>query len=112
MSHQQYQTCIQACLDCAQECEHCANACLDEPDVAAMAECIRLDRDCSNTCFLAAAFMSRGSQFMHELCRLCAEISEACGAECRRHEFDHCQRCADACERCADECRQMAGATA
>ena len=112
MSHQEFQTCIEACVRCAQECEHCANACLDEQNVKEMAECIRLDRDCAEICWGAAALMSRGSRFAHDLCRLCTEICEACGAECRKHQMDHCQRCADACEQCAEECRRMAGVAA
>ena len=47
MSHQENQPCIDACLRCAQECEHCADACLNEPEIQALAECIRLDRDCA-----------------------------------------------------------------
>jgi hypothetical protein len=110
MSHHEHQSCIDACLRCAQECEHCATASLDEQDLASMAECIRLDRDCADICFLAAAYMSRGSQFTEEICSICAEICDACGAECRKHKVDHCQRCADECERCAEECRQMSEA--
>ena len=108
MSHKEHQSCIEACVRCAQECEHCADACLGEDDVAAMAECIRLDRDCAEICWFAAAFMSRGSSFAQDICRLCAEICDACGAQCRKHEPEHCQRCADACESCSEECRQMA----
>ncbi|MGN6546412.1 MAG: four-helix bundle copper-binding protein [Aureliella sp.] len=112
MTHQEFQSCIQACIECAQACEHCATACLSERDVAKMAPCIRLDRDCAGMCWQAAAFMSRDSQFAQELCRVCADVCEACGAECRKHKMDHCQRCADACERCAEECRRMSHATA
>ena len=107
-----HQACIDACIRCAQACENCHDACLQEKDVAKMAECIRLDKDCSEICWTAAAFMSRGSRFMQDLCRVCAEICEACGAECRKHKMDHCQQCADACDRCAEECRRMAGAAA
>ncbi|MEY4939813.1 MAG: hypothetical protein RIQ93_1548, partial [Verrucomicrobiota bacterium] len=28
MSHEKYQDCIEACLECMQQCEHCATACL------------------------------------------------------------------------------------
>lgn len=112
MSHQEFASCIEACVRCAQECDHCATACLDEPKVADMARCIRLDMDCAEICWGASAFMSRGSQFAHDYCRLCAEVCEACGEECRKHEPDHCQRCAEACEQCAEECRRMAGAAA
>ncbi len=112
MSHEDYQSCIDACIRCAQACEECGEACLGEKNVAMMAGCIRLDKDCAQSCWTAASIMSRGSSFAQHLCRLCAEICEACGAECRKHQADHCQRCADECERCAEECRQMAGAAA
>jgi hypothetical protein len=101
MSHQEFQSCIEACVRYAQECEHCVNARLGEQDVNKMAECIRLD--CAEMCWSAAAFMSRDSRFAQDVCRVCAEICDACGAECRKHEHDHCQHCADECERCAEE---------
>lgn len=110
MSHEQFRSCIAACVQCAQECEHCATACLGEQDVKMMAECIRLDRDCADICGLTVKWMSRGSHFAHDLCRVCAEVCDACGAECERHKADHCQRCAEACRKCAEECRHMAGA--
>jgi hypothetical protein len=74
-----------------------------------MAECIRLDRDCARICWMASAFLSSNSTFAVDLCRLCADVCDACGEECERHDFDHCQRCATACRSCAEECRQMAG---
>jgi hypothetical protein len=109
--HQEHQSSIAASVRCAEECEHCADACLREPDVNMMAECVRLDRDCAEACWLAAAYMSRGSQFAAELCRLCADVCETCGAACGKHRQDHCKRCAEACRACAAECRRMAGAT-
>ena len=111
MSHREHQSCIDACVRCAEECEHCADACLGERDVVKMAECIRLDRDCAEMCWTAAGYMSRGSHFINHVCGICAEICDACGAECEKHEADHCQRCAEACRRCAEECRHVAGAT-
>ncbi len=112
MSHEKYATCIEACVACAQECEHCADACLSNQNVKKMGECIRLDRDCAEICWVAAAYMSRDSRFANDICRLCAEICAACGAECEKHPANHCQRCAEACHRCAEECRQMAGVSA
>jgi|ERR1043166_3602335 hypothetical protein len=110
MSHLEHHACIDACVRCAQECHHCADACLEEDDVKSMAACIRLDRDCASLCWMAAAFMSRGSPFIGELCRLCAEACEVCAEECAHHHVEHCQRCAEACRECAEECRRMAGA--
>lgn len=113
MSHEHFRSCIDACVTSALECEHCAEACLHESDVSAMSECIRLDMDCAQICWMAASYMSGGSRFAHELCALCADVCEACADECRRHEkHEHCRRCAEACRRCVDECRAMAGATA
>lgn len=110
MSYQNSQSCIEACVTCAQECEHCADACLGEKNVAEMARCIRLDRDCAQACWMAAGFMSRGSESIGAACELCAEICATCADECMKHQHDHCKRCAEVCRRCADECQRMAGA--
>jgi hypothetical protein len=107
MIPEQYKDCIEACVRCAQACEHCADSCLSEQNVEKMAECIRLDRDCAEMCWFAAALMSRNSQFATDLCHVCAEVCDACGMECEKHDVDHCQHCADACRRCAEECRSM-----
>lgn len=108
MTHQQYQSCLDACVRCAQECERCATACLLEPDPKAVAACIRLDKDCAAICWLAAAFMSRRSEFDTAVCGLCAAVCRACGTECESHESDHCRRCAETCRACAEECRKVA----
>lgn len=112
MSHENYQHCIDACLACLQACEHCAASCLQEDDVKMMARCIELDRSCADLCTLAAREMARGSDFAERVCQLCAEVCDACGAECGRHKMDHCQRCAEACRACAKACREMSGARA
>lgn len=109
MSHQEFKTCIEACYTCAAACDHCANACLQETHAHHMANCIRADLDCADICRLAAAAMARNSAFVSDICRLCAQICEACAAECAQHSMDHCQACATACQRCADECRRMVG---
>jgi hypothetical protein len=108
MAHQQYQACVDACNACADACDHCAAACLQEQDVRMMARCIALDMDCAALCRLAAGAMARGSDHAQQICRLCAEVCDACGDECAKHTLDHCQACAQACRRCADECRRMA----
>ena len=107
MTRQQYQACIDACNQCADACDRCAAACLREDDVKMMAECIRLDMDCAAVCRLAGSLLARGSDFSSALCRTCAEVCDACGDECAKHEHGHCQECARACRRCAEECRRM-----
>ncbi len=108
MSHEKYESCIEACHGCVVACEHCATACLHESDTKAMALCIELDRDCADICSLAVQLMSRGSAFASKFCKLCAEVCQACGDECAKHKVEHCQQCATACHKCADECRKMA----
>src|SRR4051812_13326381 len=108
MPHQQHQPCIEACYACAQTCDHCATECLSESNVSEMSECIRLDIDCADICRLAAAYMARGSAFINAICKVCADVCDACGKECAKHDEAHCQECAKACRRCAEECRKMA----
>lgn len=108
MLNEKYKECIEACKDCADACDTCSVACLQEDNVAAMANCIRLDIDCAAMCRLAVSAMVRDSEFSKAICQLCADICEACARECAQHDHDHCQQCATACETCANECRKMA----
>ena len=107
MAHQQYNACIAACHACADACDHCCIACLGEPEPRRLARCVALDIDCAQICRFAAAAMSRGSEFAGAVGGFCAEICEACEAECAKHAHDHCQMCAEACRRCAEACRIM-----
>lgn len=77
-----------------------------------MARCIQLDMECAAVCYAAAQLMSLGSARATEFCRICAEICEACGNECKKHQTEHCQECARTCLQCAEECRHMAGVAA
>jgi hypothetical protein len=107
-SYLQYQKCIDACLRCAAICNNCASSCTEEEDVKMMAKCIQLDMQCAAICYAAAQLMSLGSDKAKELCRICADLCEACGAECAKHtHMEHCQECAEACKACAAECKKM-----
>ncbi len=106
--YHQYKECIDACLACAAVCNHCASACTREEDVNMMARCIQLDMECAAICYAAAQMMSLGSDKAKELCRICADLCEACGTECGGHENKHCQECARLCKACAEACRKMA----
>lgn len=100
---------VDTLLACAMACEFCAASCLHEDDVKMMARCIELDRDCADICMLAAEMLTRDSMHAHKLLALCAEICEACAAECEKHAHDHCKACAEACRKCAEACRAHAG---
>ncbi|WP_373058698.1 four-helix bundle copper-binding protein [Gemmatimonas sp.] len=103
--------CLAACVECLIACEMCSDACLDEKDVAMMATCIRLDRDCAEACAAAIRVMARGGPLTAVLCGACADACDACAAECEKHAamHDHCRMCAEACRKCAEACRSMAG---
>jgi hypothetical protein len=108
MSHQKYQSCIDACSACAVECYHCASACLEEQDVKMLARCIGLENECAAICLLAVQAMAGGSEFADKICRLCAEICTACAVECEKHaHMEHCKKCAEACRKCAAACSNM-----
>jgi hypothetical protein len=110
MTEQQYQECINACMECAITCDFCASACLNEENVKNLRRCIRLDLECAAICRAAAEVMSLNGQFSEQLCSLCAEVCHACAEECQRHAemgMEHCRACAEVCRKCAAVCEEM-----
>lgn len=115
---QHLEECIRLCFETAKVCEQCGAECV-RMDMAGMARCIELCRDCADICLLDARFMSRNSQFHFQTCAVCADVCEACATECERMAGSHegamgelMRRCAEACRRCAESCRQMASMAA
>lgn len=107
LNYHHYKECIDACLACAAICNHCASSCLQEDDVKMMARCVQLDMECAVMCYTAAQLMSMGSSQAMQVCTLCADMCDACAAECGKHDNEHCRECAAACKKCADTCRSM-----
>jgi hypothetical protein len=107
MSHQKYAIVIEALNKCAAECNHCFAACLDEENVQMLTNCIKLDIDCAQLCTLTASLLARGSEHGLHLLKECAELCDACAAECEKHSshHEHCKNCAVACSDCADICQ-------
>ncbi|HET8839564.1 MAG TPA: four-helix bundle copper-binding protein [Flavobacteriaceae bacterium] len=99
------QNLIKTLYDCVAHCNYCADACLDEPDVKKMVECIRLDRKCAAVCAATALAFCANSEQSQNLLQTCAEICEECAQECSKHEAQHCQDCAEACRKCATACK-------
>ena len=56
------QSCIDACNKCAQACLECFNACLNEPDLNARKNCVKMLVECAMMCQMSAATMSMASQ--------------------------------------------------
>ncbi|MCO7227750.1 four-helix bundle copper-binding protein [Halomonas sp. CnH100-B] len=99
---------IEACHICAAYCDKCATLCLQEKEVQAMAECIRMDIQCAQICRLAASYMAQNSEYTNDVCQLCADICQKCADECAKHDVEHCQECANACQQCANACANIA----
>ena len=108
LQNSKYQSCIDACIACAESCELCATSCLREEDVKMLSRCIQLDRDCATVCWTTSQLMSRDSEYVKQICNICAELCDACAEECEEHQrMKHCKLCAQACRKCAEECRKM-----
>lgn len=103
-----HQSCIDACMKCAQICEECFDMCLKEEDVKARINCIKSLQDCAQICSLTAWAMSRGSENINVLCNACATICDMCANECSMFKDQHCESCTDICRQCASECKKMA----
>ena len=110
MTNQQFQKCIDACIECATTCNHCAVSCLEEKEVQHLVKCIRLDLECAVICRAAAELMSLDSRFSKEICKLCATICNDCAEICEQHAnmgMEHCRECAEACRACAKETMEV-----
>jgi hypothetical protein len=105
-----YQSCINLCIECAKTCDYCASACLKEEMLKRMVRCIELDLQCAALCRTASLFMTLQSEHSGAICQLCADVCNACSAECSKHNMDHCKKCAEICHQCAEECANMVAA--
>ncbi len=109
MAYEDVKTCIDACHKCAESCDHCTVSCLNEKDIEAMRQCIKLNLDAAAIARLAASYMANDSLFIKDMCGLCAKVCQACSRECARHAVAYCQECAAACRECAQACKSVAG---
>jgi hypothetical protein len=103
--HRENESVIAALNNCVALCNHCFDACLKENDIKPLADCIALDRQCADVCSLTAGWLAAGHKFADRLKSLCADICNACAAECEKHEHNHCRECARACRDCAAACQ-------
>jgi len=100
---------------CAAVCRICADACLGEPMVADLVQCIRIDLDCADVCaatgMIGARRTGSNEALIKRMLEVCAETCAVCATECDEHAemHEHCRICAEACRRCAEACLQAAG---
>ncbi len=99
---------------CIDECQKCHIVCLTTATELSLAPArprsapaqIRAMLDSAQICATTADFMARGSAHHAAMCRLCAEICEACVRACTN--MAGMEACVAACARCAKSCRAMA----
>lgn len=114
MSHMQrspeMEQCIKDCLDCYQSCLETTSHCQHMGGRHADPIHLTLLKDCGLLCQTAANFMIRNSPNHKEVCRLTAQLSEKCAADCERVDSsDHMMsRCTEVCRKCAESCKRMA----
>lgn len=104
--------CVRACHDCEVACSACADACLSEPDVNSLIDCIRVNWDCSEICGTVARVLSRrgsASADLDSLIHAALDVTRRCEKECRHHasSHEHCRLCAEACHACVDKCDRL-----
>ncbi|MBL8774196.1 MAG: four-helix bundle copper-binding protein [Phenylobacterium sp.] len=105
---------IELAADCAQVCASCADACLAEPNVAELTQCIRFNLDCADLCTSTALVGARrtgsNERVIQRLLATCAEACRLCGDECSRHaqHMEHCRICAETCRECEQACSEAA----
>ncbi|HEX2969607.1 MAG TPA: four-helix bundle copper-binding protein [Bacteroidales bacterium] len=109
MSHEHFEAVIDTLHECAVDCIHCANACLEEDNVKDLVKCIKLDKECADTCLFTAEMLAGNATLSEEILNLCVKICDSCGDECEKHasHMEHCRICAESCRSCAEECRSL-----
>lgn len=103
--------CIEECQNCQAICLESIPHCLELGGKHAAPEHIRMLMACAEICGTSARFMLLGSKHHARTCGVCAEVCEACAADCATFTDDEMmQRCAETCRACARSCREMASA--
>src|SRR5437879_3742802 len=98
---------VEVCDICSRRCIQTAIHCLTRGPEHATRDHIGLRWDCRDIGHVAAALMTRGSQFHRETCDICAAICTACAESCERMDDPIMKACATLCRDCARLCREM-----
>lgn len=102
---------VVAAYRCAQACTACADACLAEPEVEKLRQCIRSDLDCATICAAVGEAGTRrtgaNESVLRKLIEACEEACRTCAEESEKHAgmHAHCKLCAEACRSCEQTCR-------
>lgn len=101
--------CIDNCTACSNICVETATYCLNMGGKHADPAHIALLFNCYDICRVSADYMLGSSEFISQICSLCAQVNDRCASSCDQFGDDEQMKaCADMCRTCADSCRQMA----
>ena len=104
---QKYKACIDACNECVRDCKKCEAACVKEKDPK-LDRCIKLCKETIASCTAASELMSLNSEYVKEMCGLCAKLCDNCAAECEKFTtMEHCKVCATSCRKASKLCKEM-----
>ncbi len=112
MLKQEYQNCVNACLETAQACDDCATACMKESNVLELSHCIKLNQECAVICRSAAELIGMKSDYSLIICHLVATACSDCAEECEHHAamgMEHCKVCAEICRNCVEVTNVLLG---
>jgi hypothetical protein len=105
--------CVAECWACNEACIICADACLAEPNVEGLRQCISRNLDCADLCAATATIASRRTganvEVLLAALEACALACSVCAQECAHHAtiHEHCRLCADTCRSCEEACRSV-----
>lgn len=93
-------------MACAAACENCVSVSIYDGKPLS---CCPLCMDCADICMLLFRLEAHNSSWLKQLYGVCADICDACAAECEKHAgyHAHCRACAAACRKCSETCRSM-----
>lgn len=108
MSDEMVKECIDACTKCANVCQETIDYCLKQGGDHVAESHIKLLLDCAEICRVCDDFLLRRSQQATGVCRVCAEVCDACATSCSSFKGDsQMEKCAEMCTKCAESCREM-----
>lgn len=113
MSAEKRRELIATLANCACTCRACADACLAEPMVEHLRQCIATDLACAEICQTLANLLTRQTasdlRVLESMAETCVVACSTCADECESHaqEHAHCEHCGKACRECEKVCRQL-----
>jgi hypothetical protein len=101
--------CMAECGACGETCAKTVSFCKREGGAHAAAAHLKLMSDCATMCKTSKDFMSKGSDFQKQVCKVCADACSKCADSCATLKGKAMADCAAQCRKCATTCTKMAG---